>query len=210
MNTTSGISCLCYIWGSPLSNRPEDLHRQEVVVTTISGSVLIKYVTPTHQENRRHVFYSRPLDEPQIMYEDLICLLIMEEDLIIVVLCVRSAAVSNYKKSLDVSCVSSSSHSKPVLNGQLLRWEWFCTICITSSCLTGPEWENIHRFKEHKQWLLMFTAVTYQPPLLSTNHTHSHLLVTTKQQWWFGVESHPSELLVFTRVCLCVCVLCVI
>lgn len=72
---------------------------------------------------------------------------------------------SSYKKILDVSCVSCSCRSKPVLNSQLLRWEWFCSSCITSSCLTGPEWENIHCFKEYKQWLLMFTAVTYHPPL---------------------------------------------
>lgn len=130
--------------------------------------------------------------------------------LIIVVVCVRSAVLFGIpvkRKRLAVKCMSCSCHSKPVLNVQPLRWEWFCSICITSFRLTVLEWENIHCFKEYKQWLLMFYSCLLSTPLSTLyNHTHSHMLVT--KQWWFRGNLRHLSFLSSHGVCVlcCTCV----
>lgn len=86
------------------------------------------------------------------------------------VICPTSKKKKN--QTLDVACVSFSHRSKAVLNIQLRRWEWFCGLTITSSQLTVPEWENTQRFKERKQWLLVFYS-----------HHLTHLTVWTVS-WW--------------------------
>lgn len=135
MNITLGISCLCKTWGSPLSGLPEDLLRQEVVVTTISGSVLrnIMFFTVGLHMNPHRLFYVCLILFLWIMAEEFdYCGFMCEVR--------RALWSSTRKKSLDVSCVSCCScRGKPVPNGPLLRWKRFCSICITSACLTGPE-----------------------------------------------------------------------
>lgn len=114
----------------------------------------------------------------------------------------------HYRETLDVSCVSCSCHSTPVLNGQLRIncWGGNEFVALVSP---PPVWQNQceKTYTVSKSTNSGFSRLQLSPiiPLLTARiTTHSHPLVTTKQRWFFG-ESLPSELLVFTRVCLSVC-----
>lgn len=164
---------------------PENLHRQEVVVTSISGSVLIKYVIHPRRQKTDSLgvfFHSRPSHEPRqrLFLVCLICLWIMGRGIWLLwfyvwgPLC--SSWSSNYKRSLDVPCVSCSCRSKPVLNSQLPRREWFCSIWITSSSAWQDQSEKTYTVSKSTNSgfsRLQLSPINPPSPPCITIHTHT-------------------------------------
>lgn len=110
--------------------------------------------------------------------------------------CVVCPTSKTPQKTLDVARVSFSCHSKPVLNVQLPRWEWFCGFCITSSQLTFPEWENTEVFSQ--------TVAVLQPSLHSPNCLNGQFVglktgaCCLHSNWWgsvtvLGCRGHQRE-----------------